>query len=216
MHVELNLQTGSSQRTYAWNSTTSFNGMSIAWGCLPPGTAITLADGTELAIETIEVGDRILADDDGGVLTVVDVMVGEEDQPLVMIEDSLGHELPMTITHPVPTLDRGVIEARELEIGDRLETEDGIAYVVEIDRKDYEGEVYNLVLGTPEELEARGDDTTMLANHVVVGDVRMQGMLKAERTADDEQARAQTSVPPELYLDYLGSKVRGLVRGLEG
>lgn len=215
LHVEVNLQTGASQRIYAWNSATSFNGMSIAWGCLPPGTAITLADGIETAIETIEVGDRILADDDGGVLTVVDVMVGEEDQPLVMIEDSLGHELPMTITHPVPTLNRGVIEARELAIGDRLETEDGVAHVVGIDRKDYEGEVYNLVLGTPEELEARGGDTTMLANHVVVGDVRMQGALKAERTADDRQARAQTSVPPELYVDYLGSKVRGFIRGLE-
>lgn len=216
LHVEVVLQTGLSQRSYVWKSSRDYNSLSIAWGCLPPGTAITLADGTEAAIETVEVGDRVMADDDGGVLTVVDVMVGQEDEPLVIIEDSLGHEIPMTITHPVPTINRGAIEARELIVGDRLDTEDGVAYVVGVEREDYEGEVYNLVLGTPEELEARGQNTTMVANHVVVGDVRMQGALKAERSAEADEARAQAPLPPALYLDYAGAQLRKLARSLEG
>lgn len=216
LHVEINLQTGSSQRTYAWNSNTDYDSLSIAWGCLPPGTMITLADGTEVAIEQIEPGDRVMTDDDGGVLTVTNVMEGHEDEPLVVIEDSLGHEIPMTATHPVPTLDRGALQARELDIGDRLETEDGIAHVVRIDREDYEGDVFNLVLGTPKELEGRGKDTTMVANHVVVGDVHMQGALKVERSARAAAQRAQAELPSSLYADYLGARLRGFIRGLEG
>jgi hypothetical protein len=212
LHVEVNLQTGSTSRTYAWNSATSFNQLSIAWGCLPPGTPITLADGMEVPIERVEVGDRVMADDDGGVLTVVDVMEGREDEPLVVVEDSLGHVVEMTATHPVPTLGRGALQARELVVGDRLETDDGVAHVVAVDTKEYDGQVWNLVLGTPEELEARGTATTMVANHVVVGDVRMQGVLKAERTAAAEVERSQTAISPELYVDYVGAQLRALVR----
>lgn len=216
LHVEVNVQTGSSARTYSWStkgtSTRPATPVSIAWGCLPPGTPITLADGMEVAIERVAPGDRVLADDDGGVLTVVDVMQGQEDEPLVVVEDSLGHVLSMTSTHPVPTLGRGALAADQLTVGDRLETDDGVAHVVSVSRKEYDGQVWNLVLGTPEELEARGKSTTMVANHVVVGDVRMQGVLKAERTAADETARAQASVPAELYVDYVGAQLRALLR----
>ena len=133
-----------------------------------------------------------------------------------MIEDSLGHQISMTSTHPVPTLDRGALQARELVVGDRLETEDGIAHVVGIEREDYDGEIFNLVLGTPDELEARGEDTTMMANHVLVGDVHMQGALTVERSASADAARAQAPLPSSLYVDYVGAQLRGLVRGLEG
>lgn len=217
LHVEVNVQTGTSARTYSWStkgtSSRAATPVSIAWGCLPPGTPITLADGMEIAIEKVAPGDRVLADDDGGVLTVVDVMRGEEDEPLVMVEDSLGHVLSMTSTHPVPTLGRGTLAADQLTVGDRLETDDGVAHVVSVSRKEYDGQVWNLVLGTPEELEARGKATTMVANGVVVGDARMQGVLKAERTAADAVARAQAPVPAELYVDYVGAQLRELVRG---
>jgi len=212
LHVEVNVQTGASARTYSFDSSTNFSALSIAWGCLPPGTPITLADGMEVPIERIALGDKVLADDDGGVLTVVDVMQGKEDEPLVVVEDSLGHVVEMTATHPVPTLGRGGLEARELRVGDRLDTDDGVAHVVSVTRKDYEGPVWNLVLGTPEELETRGESTTMVANHVVVGDARMQGVIKAERTAAAETARAEAELPPELYVDYVGAKLRGLLR----
>lgn len=217
LHVELNVKTGqTTARTLAWNSASKFNQMSIAWGCLPPGTPITLADGTEIAIEHVSLGDRVMADDEGGVLTVVDIMEGTEDEPLVVVEDSLGHVIDMTMTHPVPTLGRGVLEARELAVGDELETDDGIAYVVSVERRAYDGEVYNLVLGTPEELEARGGQTTMMANHVVVGDARMQGLVGAERAATAQAEREQAPIAPDLYVDYVGAQVRGLVRSLQG
>lgn len=212
LHVEINMQTGSSARTYGWNSASSFSQLSIAWGCLPPGTPITLADGMAVPIERVAPGDRVLADDDGGVLTVVDVMQGEEDAPLVVVEDSLGHVLSMTSTHPVPTLGRGALAADQLTVGDRIETDDGVAHVVSVSRKEYDGRVWNLVLGTPEELEARGKATTMVANHMVVGDARMQGVLKAERTSADQAARAQAPIPAELYVDYVGAQIRGLLR----
>lgn len=216
LHVEIEVQSGLSTQTLAWKSSSAFNQLSIAWGCLPPGTPITLADGSELPIERIRPGDQVLADDDGGVLTVVDVMEGTEDEPLVVVEDSLGHVVSMTATHPVPTLGRGALEARELAVGDELATADGIAYVVSVEREQYDGDVFNLVLGTPEELEKRGTDTTMLAGDVVVGDARMQGVIKAERTATAQAERAQAPIPSELYVDYLGAQVRGLLRDLQG
>lgn len=216
LHVEVNLQTGSSARTYSWSSSRDYDHIAIAWGCLPPGTMITLPEGQQIAIEDIEVGDRVMADDDGGVLTVVDVLTGHEAEPLVVVENSLGHVVPMTATHAVPTVERGIVSAADLQVGDRLDTEDGISYVVSVDREEYEGEVYNLVLGTPEELEARGNQTTMVANGVVVGDSRMQGKLKIEDSKADDARRAQAEIPAELYVDYLGSKVRGLVRELKG
>jgi hypothetical protein len=212
LHLEINVQTGSSSRTYGYNSASSFNSLSIAWGCLPPGTPITLADGMEVAIERIQPGDQVLADDDGGVLTVVDIMEGEEHEPLIVVEDSLGHVLSMTSTHPVPTLDRGALNANELAVGDRIETDDGLAYVVSVSRREYDGHVWNLVLGTPEELEARGHATTMIANHMVVGDARMQGLVKAERTSTDIEQRAAAPVAPELFADYVGAQIRGLMR----
>jgi hypothetical protein len=216
LHVEVEVQTGATARLYSFNSGANGGTMSIAWGCLPPGTPITLADGTEVAIERIVPGDKVMADDDGGVLTVVDVMSGLEEEPLVVVEDSLGHVVSMTVTHPVPTLGRGALEARELVVGDEIETDDGIAYVVSVSRKAYDGEVYNLVLGTPEELEARGQSTTMVANHMVVGDARMQGLVKAERSATAQTDREQAPVPAELYVDYVGAQLRGLVRSLQG
>ena len=108
---------------------------------------------------------------------------------------------------------RGALEARELQIGDRLETDDGVAHVVSVTREAYDGQVWNLVLGTPEELKARGSATTMVANHIVVGDSRMQGVIKAERTAAAEAARAALgdedgAVPAAGTIERLGAGLR--------
>ncbi|MCX4247676.1 Hint domain-containing protein [Paraliomyxa miuraensis] len=216
LHVEINVQTGSSARNYVFSSSRNTQQISIAWGCLPPGTPITLADGTELPIERIVPGDQVTTDEEGHVLTVVDVTEGSEKEPLMVIEDSLGHVVRLTATHPVPTLGRGMLEARELSVGDEIETDEGITYVVSVDREAYEGEVFNLVLGTPEELEKLGDQTTMIANHVVVGDARMQGALKVERSAAAQAAREAAPIPSELYVDYVGAQIRSFVRSLEG
>ena len=99
----------------------NFHSCQIAWGCLPPGTQITLPNGRQVPVERLKAGDQVLADHDGGVLTVVEVMNGEESEPLVEIEDSLGHRLTMTSAHAVPTAKQGVVEARELAVGTVIE-----------------------------------------------------------------------------------------------
>ena len=72
----------------------------------------------------------------------------------------------------------------------------------------YEGDVYNLVLGTPEELEERDGATTMIANGVVVGDSRMQDALKLQRTEEAARTISERPVSPEFYVDYLGAQWR--------
>lgn len=208
LHVQVEYQLGGKKRLYTWSSMGKFPFMQLAWGCLKENTPIMLPDGSEVPIEKLEVGDQVLADEDGTTLTVVEVTSGEEHEPLISIKDSFGHVLTMTSAHPVPTVERGVLEARELSVGTLIETDEGVAKVVGVERVPYDGAVYNLVLGTPEELEAHGNQTTMIANHMVVGDSRMQDALKVQRTEEAEIASAERPVPAGFMIDYVGAQLR--------
>ena len=55
---------------------------------------------------------------------------------------------------------------------------------MQVEREDYEGMVYNLVLGTPEERATLGQaETTMYAGGMLVGDAQMQTLIKQNADA---------------------------------
>jgi len=174
----------------------------IWWGCLSQGTRITLADGTNVAIESMAIGQKVLSDEHGRALTVVDITEGAERRPMVRVASDRGGVVTMTATHAVPIGEGRFVQAEDLKVGDRIETKDGPATIVAVDRPEIEGAVYNLVLGTEEELAEIGPNaTTMYADGVLVGDGRMQGVL-TEQAHAEELASGAKEIPAEKQFDY--------------
>jgi hypothetical protein len=97
-------------------------------------------------------------------------------------------------------------------VGDKIQTEDGLATIASVEKEDYEGAVYNLVLGTPEERAAVGDTgTVMYANGVRVGDAGMQSYVKL-RNDEVALSRRMEALPESLRTDYQLAQVRKEVR----
>jgi hypothetical protein len=185
--------------------------VSIVWGCLPRGTSITLASGAKAPIEDITVGTEVLSDEKGRKLTVVDIVEGVEERPFVRVIDDQGHSVTLTSTHAMPIGDGRIVQAQELLVGDRITTSSGPATVIAVERPQVEGAVYNLVLGTSEELLGSGPEaTTMYADGVRVGDGRMQGYV-VER-AHAEAAAHKEALPAEFHEDLRLSEIRGAAR----
>ncbi len=148
--------------------------------CMAAGTLIKRADGNTDVIENIQLGDKVLANDKGLVLTVVDVAHGGELKPLVHLRDEHGHEVKLTEEHPVITASGRVVPASAIKPKDQVLTEKGVSSVVSVARIPYDGQVYNLALGTPEELAIAGlKNRTMFANGFLLGDNAMQNELSA-------------------------------------
>jgi hypothetical protein len=147
--------------------------------CFAEGTAIRRANGKAVAVEKVKVGDKVIADARGTLLTVTGVSQGAEAEPLVEIRDSKGHRLRLTVGHPLVLASGEVVLARKIRQGDKVMTDRGIARVVSTSRVAYDGQVYNLSLGTPEEKARVGKDgTTMFAGGFLAGDANMQQALE--------------------------------------
>ena len=142
--------------------------------CLAAGTRIATAGGEARKIEDLHIGDTVV-NPYAAQLTVADTTVGTESTPMVKIVDSRGHELLMTEMHPLSVVDRGMIAAKHLKVGDRVNTEDGPSELVGVTRQSYGGQVYNLKVGNAKEALALGvDQSVMYANGFLVGDVQIQ------------------------------------------
>jgi hypothetical protein len=143
--------------------------------CFAEGTTVRRPGGTSVAVEKLSVGDKVISDAKGTVLTVTGVSNGLEDEPLVDIRDSKGHQLRLTSKHPVIKASGAVVFASSIQTGDDVMTDRGIASVVSVARVPYTGKVYNLKLGTPAERAKVGKNgTTMFAGGFLVGDSAMQ------------------------------------------
>lgn len=159
--------------------------MQVVKSCIAEGSLVRLASGREVPIERVTDGDRVISNEDGRVLTVVDTTVGIEDVPMVRITDTEGHSLLLTEQHAVPTLNRGIVAATDLANDDLLLTENGITSIASTTREAFDGGVYNLTLGTSHELpRLKREETTMVVNGILVGDQRMQNWLD-QRKLDD-------------------------------
>jgi hypothetical protein len=172
--------------------------------CFPEGTGVRRADGSVVPVEKIQVGDQILSSSDGRVLTVTATTRGVESEPMVRLVTSLGHEILLTSEHPVIT-NAGAVPAKSVEALAQVETEDGIATIVMVERVPYDGLVYNLSVGTDDELEMiASDERTMFAGGIRVGDNNLQ--FDMERQSVRESVKREVS--PAWQADYQHAMAR--------
>jgi hypothetical protein len=143
--------------------------------CLAAGTMVDVGESTARKIEELHVGDTV-ASPYASSLTIIDTSEGTESTPMVRIADNRGRELLMTEAHPLYVVNRGMVAAKSLKVGDRVKTDDGTSELVRVTREPYSGKVFNLKVGNEAEARALGtDQTTMFANGFLVGDMQVQG-----------------------------------------
>jgi hypothetical protein len=172
--------------------------------CLAEGTRIQLADGRHVAIEDIELGDRISNPYHAAAqsLTVMDIATGSEKAPMVRVEDASGRSLRMTETHPIQTTDRGMVLAKHLSEGDTVMTASGPSKLVAVEREPYGGKVYNLKVGSASEMaEIDVDQTAVYANGFLVGDGQIQSKYEAAEVTHKE-GDVLDRLPAQWHRDY--------------
>ncbi len=168
--------------------------------CLAEGTSIVRADGTLAPVERIQKGDRVVANGSGRVLTVTDVARGGEDKPLVRLHDDKGHVVSLTERHPVVLSSGAVLPAVEVKANQRVRTREGVAAITSVERLPYKGQVYNLTVGTPEELATLSPaERTFFAGGLLVGDNSMQTELSTPKL-DSRDVVAR--LPRSWHRDY--------------
>ncbi|HYO65788.1 MAG TPA: Hint domain-containing protein, partial [Archangium sp.] len=181
----------------------------LSYSCLAKGTQVRLADGKSAAIETITPGSKVVTDNSGLALGVSDTSVGIERIPMVHLKDDAGHDLLLTVSHPVVTPDRGVVWAEELAVGDKVYTEGGVSSLVKADREMFDGTVHNLKLdtsGLKQSRFARG--STLYANGFMVGDLSMQHAYEFKDSAANT-AKLLARLPARWHADYQNSLKQG-------
>ena len=184
--------------------------LQILNGCLAAGTQIQLGNGGTAAIESLGVGQRVFNPYAAGdhALTIEDVTTGSEPKPMVRIRDAAGHSLLVTETHPIATVDRGMVAASALRAGDVVLTAEGPRPLVEVGREAYQGKVYNLRVGSEQQKASLGEDQTVVyANGFVVGDTQIQHKYDALAARQAVAARA-AQLPEAWRTDYLQSPLR--------
>ncbi|WP_338863373.1 Hint domain-containing protein [Myxococcus stipitatus] len=178
-------------------------GLMVWNSCMAEGTKVVLADGRTVPVEQVQRGARIVTNDQGEALTVTDVQVGGELEPMVNLVDDKGHKVSLTDKHPVIMADGKPVAAGTLRVNDRVSTRDGVATLTSVTREKYAGKVYNFNLGTAAELARAGKNAnTLFANGFRVGDNKMQGDLTAP-VADSREVLER--LPAAWHQDYANS-----------
>jgi intein/homing endonuclease len=175
------------------------------------GSMIQMADGSLKPIEFVKIGDRIANPHHPGekALTVMDTAKGTESVPMVRIQDRAGRSLLLTEMHPMPTVNRGMVQAKRLKVGDQVFTHSGISQLVNVKREAFNGKVYNLKVGSDSELqELREDETVVYANGFLVGDGRLQDKYTVREMTASAQGDVLKQLPKSWHKDYLNSKRR--------
>lgn len=171
------------------------------YSCIAKGTLIQMQDGSQKPIEEIVEGELIASN--GQTMQVMDTSIGYEAIPMVAIEDNKGNVVLLTETHPVVTLNRGVVWASEVVVGDKLSTNSGESKVVNVSEEMFNDTVHNL------ELEpVTGEDEaqeTMFANGIAVGDLGYQSDMSFKDKAVTTVESVLEDLPEEWHQDYLNS-----------
>ncbi len=171
----------------------------FAYSCIAAGTEIRLANGQLMAIENITDGMKIRAN--GEVLPVVDTSIGIENIPMYRITDQKGNSVLLTESHPVITLNHGIIWASEVEPGDRVKNEKGSALVTTVSKEMFDGNVYNLKLDISQIEKATARKVNaMFANGILVGDLDMQAAHEFKNEVDKKDVLSR--LPKKWHQDY--------------
>ncbi|WP_093526099.1 Hint domain-containing protein [Stigmatella erecta] len=178
--------------------------------CLAEGTQVLRADGNPSPVEKIQVGEKVLSNAQGRALTVTTVSKGIESRKMVHLRDAQGRDVMVTSKHPLLTAEGKVLAAEALKAGDVVQTQDGVTRLSSVERVPYNGQVYNLTLGTDEELATVGrQERTLIANGFRVGDNQMQTELERQ-TRSPENILAKLSKP--WHQDYHNDLARREVK----
>ena len=165
--------------------------MQFVWGCVAAGTLVRMADGSQRAIETLKIGERV-ADGHGHSLRIAEVWRGRESKPLYRLATASGAEVLVTDEHPLPT-PAGVVLARDLAPGMMVTTVAGNEPLAMVELVSFDGPVVNLDL-LPDDAASLADIdddaiTAFVAGGILVGDNRMQGVCcMRARTASGQGA----------------------------
>lgn len=196
------------RRDYLLNTITLTN------SCLAEGTQIQLSNGRLASVESLQIGQKVFNpyDREDHALVIMDTAKGSERAPMVRIRDEAGRTLLMTEMHPIATPDRGMVQARSLRTGDVVMTKQGPSKLTEVSREPYDGQVYNLKVGSKSEMASLGQDQTIVyANGFVVGDGQIQSKYEALGMKQETRAIGQipvSEIPEKWRRDYLRSPHR--------
>jgi hypothetical protein len=198
----VSVQVTSSTPRNTGTNTVQIPQIQVISGCLAPGTAITLADGSTLPIEKFTATGEKVRSSNGRTLTVSNFTYGPQTKSMVRIVDAAGHTLLLTEDHHVVTKNRGAVTAGTLSTADIVLTDSEPSKLTSVTRVPYHGAVHNIAVGEKGEAFGVGD-TTLYANHILVGDWTMQ-------TAANEAVRRSpeaiyAGLAPQWREDYLRS-----------
>lgn len=174
------------------------------WHCLAEGTRVTLADGSEAPIESLD-NTVAVRSRGGATLPVQATSRGLHDdelepEPARRLTTEGGRTLVLSARHPVVTPE-GLVAARDLAPGDRVETLDGTDAVAANDEAAYDGVMYNLNLGGVG--EGGAEFGSFAANGVLVGDHTAQADLFHANRHDPE--RVLPTLPETHHQDFLSA-----------
>lgn len=155
-------------------------------GCFVEGTQICLADERYVAVETLLPGEPNVMRPDGTPSPLLGGRAGLEEHQVIFFLTDHGHDLGVTQSHPMVVRREGqlsVVAALDVVVEDELLAFNPVdrrffATVVEVERRDYGGLVYNIEIG------GSGDPNShfIVANGIVTGDLYLQQRL-AEKAA---------------------------------
>jgi len=115
----------------------------------------------------------------------------------------------MTEMHPIATVDRGMVQARKLRVGDKVQTQTGISQLVSITREAFSGKVHNLKVGSnAEALKLGSDQTVVYANGFLVGDGQIQQKYESAEQTAKAKLDMRTQVNKHWRQDYVKSATR--------
>lgn len=171
----------------------------IMQGCLAEGTPITLADGTQRAVEAFTGdGKEQVKSADGKTSQVYATTQGSEVHPMFRIKTNAGHNVLVTRTHPMILANGTQVQARSLLVGDVLLTSEGSAAVTSLTQEAYTGKVHNLLT------QRYPNPGTYYAGGLLTGDANMQQSLASvqNRIPQRSPAEIRSSLPKEWLQDF--------------
>lgn len=183
--------------------------MEFVYGCLAPGTEITMADGGKRSIEKVRADQQVRGIDKSR-LRVSAYTRGPEHNGLWEVMTANKKTVRMTDMHPVPLRDGSVKLAKNLRVGDMVSTDTGPSKIVRVSHLPYSGMVWNLDLGAPVLPKAaiNINQHTFYANGILVGDGRAQAHYSREPVAKASEILAR--LPPQWHADFHSAELHKL------
>lgn len=184
--------------------------VTFSWHCLAEGTMVTMADGSSVAVETLNNSHRIRTGQSDAELGIEATTRGAhragDDEPSIRavyrLSTDAGHELIATGRHLILT-PNGLVPMEAVTAGNSVATTDGVVTVTGCDPIPFDGRMYNLKLGDDTDRDAglaTDAVNTYVANGIIVGDLEAEKAEYRRLTRDIGYMRGR--LPETLHADY--------------